>query len=43
MSCMTIWMDLDGILSEISQRPILYYFTYMCNLRNMNKQNRNRG
>ena len=31
----TTWMDLEGIvLSEISQRQILYDITYMWNLKN---------
>ena len=37
-------MDLEGImLSEIRQRQITNYFTYMGNIKNKkNKQNRNR-
>ena len=35
----TTWMDLDGImLSEISQRQILYDITYMWNLKNKTKE-----
>ena len=47
LPCAKTWMDLKGImLSEISQRKILYVITYLWNLKNKRnkqiQQNRNR-